>query len=1268
MIKNPEALLNSLLAENPELNPDLIKNHFSHLDERYFRCFSKSEIISHLETLAKINKKKPVIINVKASHNYASRNAAPPCKTMAELTFFTSDHPGLFSIITGLLSGASFEIISGDIFTYKKLAPSVPVAISKQRYNNAWLRRNYRVCLSNNQSSLEIKRFIIDRFYGLIPASVSFEIWKEQLINTAEKIFSLVEKNTPEANLEAKRLINDSVAKRFSNLEKKPRTQLYPIQIFTSFLPNYTRLKIMAEDTPAFLYSLSYALAYHQISIEHVTIKTIQNIIQDEIDIIDQAEKPIVDQNRLDKIKLAIMLTKEFTHFINYAPDSFSALYRFEELIEKIAKLDQPEEWIKALTDPNIILDLAKLLGTSDYLWEDFIRMQYETLMPIIKPRLMNPKHISQELIRTYKKELGHAKIYEEKKEIINKFKDKMIFEIDLTHILIEADFKILSKRLTGLAELILKDSVETIYQELAKTYGKPKSVAGFDANFCLLGLGKMGGTALGYASDIELMFVYSDSGLTSGPNIISNEEFFEKLAQTLIGFIRTKRDGIFQLDFRLRPFGNDGPLATSFTTFCEYYGPQGQALFFEKLALVRLRIVAGNKQFGRTIEETRDHLVYNLPQINPDELWDLRKKQFVEKNIPGKLNAKFSPGALVDIEYAVQLLQLIYGQDHPSIRTPSIHKALKELHENQVIDQKASKTLIKAYDFFRILINGLRMLRGSAKDLFLPELNSLEYAHLARRIGYKEDKNLDPAQKLNLDFETETALVRNFVEQNFSRKSLVNPKVGTIADLIISDNLPLDLQETILKKIGFTDTKKAYTNLKNLAHKGTQKELFVRIAVLASTIFNKLPDPDMALNSWERFFYKEKDLKNYYLLLKQPKRLEIMLTIFSLSQFLADVLINNPAYFKIVTSEKKLSQSIAQLNLEKELKRLQKICLTEVKWLKVLRKLRHREMLRIAIKDLVLHYPVTTVIRELSSLATVFLNSTLEKLYQEHFLDHRPKICIFAFGKLGSNELNYSSDIDLVAVTEKALSQEEKSKINQILQQLIRTISTYTEDGFLYRVDFRLRPFGSSGELFSDLAYLLNYYQQKASLWEVQALLKLQPIAGDLELGNQIKTELSLILIKERNAEEIKRNILELRKKAVSEYHKVNYLDIKNDEGGIRDIEFLVQGLELINLPQNKDLLIPDTLTAISKLTDYKILDAADALFLTEAYIYLRKIEHFLQLSNDRQIHSIAKEEGALKYLKDKISFVTNKNFELSDLESLMLKVRACFLRYLTS
>ena len=1245
---------------------------------------------------------------------------------MVELTFFTSDHPGLFSIITGLLSGASFEIISGDIFTYKKAAPSVPVAISKQRYNNAWLRRNYRVCLSNNQASLEEKRFIIDRFYGLIPASISFEIWKEQLINAAEKIFSLVEKNTPEANLEAKRLINNSVAKRFSNLEKKPRAQLYPIQIFTSFLPNYTRLKIMAEDTPAFLYSLSYALAYHQISIEHVTIKTIQNIIQDEIDIIDQAEKPIVDQNRLDKIKLAIMLTKEFTHFINYAPDSFSALYRFEELIEKIAKSDQPEEWIKALTDPNIILDLAKLLGTSDYLWEDFIRMQYETLMPIIKPRLMNPKYISQELIRTYKKELGQAKIYEEKKEIINKFKDKMIFEIDLTHILIEADFKILSKKLTGLAELILKDSVETIYQELAKIHGKPKSVAGFAANFCLLGLGKMGGTALGYASDIELMFVYSDSGLTSGPNIISNEEFFEKLAQTLIGFIRTKRDGIFQLDFRLRPFGNDGPLATSFTTFCEYYGPQGQALFFEKLALVRLRIVAGNKQFGRTIEETRDHLIYNLSKINPDELWDLRKKQFVEKNIPGKLNAKFSPGALVDIEYAVQLLQLIYGQDHPSIRTPSIHKALKELHENQVIDQKSSKTLIKAYDFFRILINGLRMLRGSAKDLFLPELDSLEYAHLARRIGYKEDKNLDTAQKLNLDFETETALVRNFVEQNFSRKSLVNPKVGTIADLIISDNLPLDLQETILKKIGFTDTKKAYTNLKNLAHKGTQKELFVRIAVLASSIFKKLPDPDLALNNWERFFCKEKNLKNYHLLLKQPKRLEIMLTIFSLSQFLADVLINNPAYLKIVTSEKKLSQSIAQLNLAEELKRLQRICVTEAKWLKILRKLRHREMLRIAIKDLVLHYPVTTVIRELSSLATVFLNSTLEKLCQEHFFltkeddlaltkqaveefrearrlsydraEFTPishlllrragevrhvntksnavsrnyatacniKICIFAFGKLGSNELNYSSDIDLVAVTEKTLSQEEKSKINQILQQLIRTISTYTEDGFLYRVDFRLRPFGASGELFSDLAYLLNYYQQKASLWEVQALLKLQPIAGDLELGNQIKTELSFILAKERNVEEIKHNILELRKKAVSEYHKPNSLDIKNDEGGIRDIEFLAQGLELINLPQNKDLLIPDTLTAISKLTEYKILDAADALFLTEAYIYLRKIEHFLQLSNDRQIHSIAKEESSLKYLKDKISFVTNKNFELSDLESLMLKVRACFFKYL--
>ncbi|MFA5879080.1 MAG: hypothetical protein WC860_02790 [Candidatus Margulisiibacteriota bacterium] len=1264
--------MNSLIIKNPELNQEFIKTHFTSLDERYFRCFSELEIKEHLESLEKLNHEPPIVINAKLCHKKTDHAAN---KKLIELTFFANDDPGLFSILTGLLTGTHFEIIAGDIFTYKK-NPESPSALRMNTVgvgfktvptkNHNWFKRKYQISLNNLKHNAQEKRFIIDRFIGLIPNSAPFEIWQEQIIKKAMKIFSLIEKQTPEANEEVKRLINNDVAKRFSQFEKKPANLLFPIQISTKFLPAYTRLKIIAEDTPAFLYSLSYALNYHKIIIEHVTIKTIKNEIHDEIDIINQKGLPIVDQIKLDKIKLAIMLTKEFTHFINYAPDSFAALQRFEELIEKVAKSNQPEEWISALTNPNIILDLAKLLGTSDYLWEDFIRMQYETLLPILKPYLTNQEKSKQILLKNYKKDLKKAHDFEEKKEIINKFKDAMLFQIDLTHILIESNFKILSKNLTKLAEIILKDSLFVIYLELIKKYGTPKSVAGFEADFCLLGLGKMGGTALGYASDIELIFIYSDSGLTSGPMSISNEEFFEKLIKELIGFIKTKRDGIFQLDFRLRPFGNDGPLATSFSTFCDYYGPQGQSQFFEKMALVRLRKLVGNNKFGKTIEETRDHLIYNLSKIKPSELWDLRKKQFQEKNIPGKLNAKFSPGALVDIEYAVQLLQLIYGQNHPNLRTPSIHKALIELSHNQIIDQKASEALINAYDFFRMLINGLRILRGSAKDLFLPEINSLEYAHLARRIGYKDNKNLDPSQKLNLDFETETALVRSFVENNFSRKSLVNPKVGTIADLIISDILPLDLQTIILKNMGFLDTKKAYHNFKSLAKKGTKKELFIRIAVLSSTIFKKLPDPDMALNNWERFFYKEKNLKNYHLLLKQPKRLEIMLTIFSLSQFLANVLINNPAYFRIVTSEKKLSMSIDDLKLEKELLRLQRICDTEDKWLKVLRKIRNREMLRIAIKDFVLSYPVTTIIAELSNLADIFLKHTLEKLYFTAFGKKDIKICLFAMGKLGSKELNYSSDIDLIAVSKDALTQEEKANIKQILKKFISVISSYTENGFLYRVDFRLRPFGMSGELFSDLSYLITYYQNQASLWEIQALLKLRPIAGNLTLGHLAIKELNKILAQKRNPQIIAQNILELREKAVKEYHKINSIDIKNDEGGIRDIEFLAQGLELMNLNNHQELQIPDTLSALNQLNQLQIINNEETAFLTKSYIYLRKIEHFLQLLEDQQIHSIAKDERFLLNLSNKIAFITNKNFQITEIENLMLKIRNIYLSYL--
>ena len=223
-----------------------------------------------------------------------------------------------------------------------------------------------------------------------------------------------------------------------------------------------------------------------------------------------------------------------------------------------------------------------------------------------------------------------------------------------------------MSARLTALAELVVDAAASRAYASLAARYGEPLTVAGLPVKYALLGLGKMGGSALGYASDIELLFVYGDSGKTPGPRGTEAGEFFGELVRATQGFIRARREGIFQIDLRLRPYGASGPLACSLESFCVYYAPGGPAHAYERLALVRMRAFAGDRALGERIERLRDELVYAPGSFDLGEFQDLRERQMREKAMPDRPNAKFGSGALVDLEYAIQILQVRHGGANP--------------------------------------------------------------------------------------------------------------------------------------------------------------------------------------------------------------------------------------------------------------------------------------------------------------------------------------------------------------------------------------------------------------------------------------------------------------------------------------------------------------------------------------------------------------------------------------------------------------------------
>ena len=645
-------------------------------------------------------------------------------------------------------------------------------------------------------------------------------------------------------------------------------------------------------------------------------------------------------------------------------------------------------------------------------------------------------------------------------------------------------------------------------------------------------------------------------------------------------------------------------------------------------------------------IERLRDQMIYSSRSISLEELRRTRVKQADEKSRGRRLNAKFSSGALVDLEYAVQILQVNHGEEFPDLRTPSVHLALEALKTAEVIAEEEVSQLVPAYDFLRKLINGLRMLRGSAKDLFLPPKGSLEFRHLARRMGYSFEKSISPDTALFLDFETTTASVRAFLERHFGQQAVPPPATGNTADLILSENLPGKRIRKILKGTGVKDDRRALTNFRNLAGSGTRRELFARLAILAGDVLSRMPDPDMALNQWERFVISlESPIRHFRQLLSQPRRLEILLSIFSTSLFLSHTLVRNPEFLEWATRPENLHRIRTAEEMLSEMRVLSASSDDEDRWLDDLRIFRRREILRIGTKDLCLDKPVEEILEELTYLAEAMVRAALERIWSSLSMDREKcppnaseMFCIMAFGKLGGEELNYSSDIDLLGFYAPPAGGENGEEMETIygkaMERIRKDLSRHTKEGYAYRVDFRLRPFGRSGALVHTRAGLEQYYRNSADLWEVQAALKLRPIAGNITLGHSFLESLRPLLREKRSEKEIAVAVEQLREKSRSKGES----DVKNGRGGIRDVEFLVQGLQLIHAPRYPDLLTGNTLEALQKLRSHGIIPEVTGIQISRDYLYLRKVEHYLQIWEDRQIHSLPSDPADIAALARRI------------------------------
>jgi glutamate-ammonia-ligase adenylyltransferase len=751
-------LFNHVSSHVPGVDPAIVQAFLVRVEADYLATFDPKIIAGHLVALMKLSDENPVQILLH-----------PRERGLIECVVLAFDHPFEFSSISGLMAGTGFSIESSDAFTLPRVKSSRP----PRRRQDLPLRRRDPMK----------DPVILDYFRGNLLGPVEdFESWAKLFTPAIIETIHLLDQPQEESTNRAKRLVNERVTQwlKARHQASAPSTRLVSLDVTVQQLPRSTRLLMRAPDTPAFLYALSTALSLHGLQIVKTRARTLEGNAVNEIDIVDRNDQPLVDPQALEQLQRSVLLTLQFAYFLQDSPDPFTALQRFDELSRQIVQIPEAGQWLEVLANPLTMTDLAKVLGASHFLWEDFIRFKADALLPVFQRRVRGQELCppARSLPLRLEQALAGVTDFEQQRIQLNQFKDRELFLIDLDHILAEDNpdsaFQLLSERLVFLAENLVAAACRLVQAELVRLYGRPRNAGRSACGLAVFGLGKLGGVALGYASDIELLYVYEIDGTTSGGTrgSLDNGEFFAILARETRNSILAKSEGIFQVDLRLRPFGDSGPLAISKRQFAAYYGSDADAHEFERLALVRLRWIAGDPKLGFAVEQMRDELLYEGKPLDGRSVWQISGKMRLQHAKSGKFNSKHSRGALADLEQTVQLLQVMHAGQAPQLRTPRLQEAMHGLRRAGVFSAQEFDQLMAAYQFMRRLINAQRMLRGSARDLFLPAEDSDELIHLARRMRYAPEDGGDPGAMLLRDFQRHTLAVRRFIKRRFNQRA----------------------------------------------------------------------------------------------------------------------------------------------------------------------------------------------------------------------------------------------------------------------------------------------------------------------------------------------------------------------------------------------------------------------------------------------------------------------------------------------------------------
>lgn len=794
------------------------------------------------------------------------------------------------------------------------------------------------------------------------------------------------------------------------------------------------------------------------------------------------------------------------------------------------------------------------------------------------------------------------------------------------------ADLKEVTWTLSRLARLCLGRALDFGLLKLADRFGLPAWPSGRPGFFCVLGMGKLGAGELNYSSDIDLIHIY-DSELWPHPGRLSAAEAAVWLA-ALIGRLigRVTAEGlVFRVDTDLRPAGKDGPLAINLEAARHHY--LYRAAEWERLALIKMASLAGNLELGRElISETRPFVFRrHLDYTALDELADLKAKIAARpRSLTQKgFDLKLDRGGIRQLEFFVQTLQLIFGGRNPALRRPATLDALTDLAGQEIITAADRTDLARAYDFLRRAEHRVQLL-GLTQTQALPA-NRAGLDRLGRAMGCG---GADPGRDLMDDLEHHAARVSIHFESllgGAAPTSDARPLQGLLEAMDQGDEeLCLDL----LAMSGFHEPDRALETITRLTSDaflphslGRQRRLLGQVVpatldrVLASV------DPDSALLRLTELFARIGPKTGLFMLLREnPAVMDLLVTVMASSAYLARTLNAHPGLLdSLIDSRNQGPRDAAEMGAELDL--LLGAAADDEERVGLIRRFKAEETLRIAVSDLIDRLPVERVSDRLSDLADVVLTRTLGLAagilaYRYREVDWTlPRFAVLALGKHGGRELAYHSDLDVIFLhqpvdeADAPLAGEYAAKL---AQRVINLLSTSLVEGPGYELDARLRPSGRQGPLVVSLESFARYHQTSQT-WERLALTKARPVAGDPELMAAAGRAAVEAVFGAPLPEGWAGEVMELRGRMARERGASRGWDIKFGPGGLIDIEFAAEALQLNHGRNETGLRTPHILRGLKAQRKAGLLNDDSFQALHQGYRYLRGLDLRLRLLYDR-------------------------------------------------